>query len=64
MGGYTSKEITGSSYQGTTNDEINLVSYKIHTASPGVVGRCFIEVELWEILLFMLVCCFFCIESF
>lgn len=52
MGGYTSKEITGSSYQGTTNDEINLVSYKIHTASsPGVVGRCFIEVELWEILL-------------
>ncbi|XP_059459611.1 squamosa promoter-binding-like protein 14 [Corylus avellana] len=45
MGGYTSKEITEPSYQGTTNDEINLVSYNIHPASPGVVGRCFIEVE-------------------
>jgi hypothetical protein len=53
MGGYTSKEITEPSYQGTTNDEINLVSYNIHPASPGVVGRCFIEVDFWEIFLSM-----------
>ncbi|KAK7849929.1 squamosa promoter-binding-like protein 14 [Quercus suber] len=45
MGGYTSKEITGSTYQDTACDEINLVDFKIHNASPGVVGRCFIEVE-------------------
>ncbi|KAK4600385.1 hypothetical protein RGQ29_010154 [Quercus rubra] len=45
MGGYTSKEITGSTYQDTACDEINLVDFKIDNASPGVVGRCFIEVE-------------------
>lgn len=46
MGGYTSKEITGSTYQDTACDEINFVDFKIHNASPGVVGRCFIEVIL------------------
>ncbi|XP_050268044.1 squamosa promoter-binding-like protein 14 [Quercus robur] len=45
MGGYTSKEIMGSTYQDTACDEINLVDFKIDNASPGVVGRCFIEVE-------------------
>jgi hypothetical protein len=45
MGGYTSKEVTGPTYQETTYDEMNLVGFKIHSASPAVVGRCFIEVE-------------------
>jgi hypothetical protein len=46
MGGYTSKEVTGPTYQETTYDEMNLVGFKIHSASPAVVGRCFIEVVL------------------
>ncbi|CAN6580036.1 unnamed protein product [Malus baccata var. baccata] len=45
MGGYTSKEATGSACRGTMYDEINLGSFQIHDASPGVLGRCFIEVE-------------------
>ncbi|KAJ7967023.1 Squamosa promoter binding-like protein [Quillaja saponaria] len=45
MGGYTSKDVTGSTYNGTAHDEINLAGFKIHGASPGVLGRCFIEVE-------------------
>ncbi|XP_008237887.1 PREDICTED: squamosa promoter-binding-like protein 14 [Prunus mume] len=45
LGGYTSKEATGSTYHGTMYDEINLGSFQVHDASPGVLGRCFIEVE-------------------
>ncbi|KAJ7958018.1 Squamosa promoter binding-like protein [Quillaja saponaria] len=45
MGGYTSKDVTGSTYCGTGHDEINLGGFKIHGASHGVLGRCFIEVE-------------------
>ncbi|XP_050376111.1 squamosa promoter-binding-like protein 14 [Argentina anserina] len=44
MGSCTSKEV-GTSYHGTAYDEINLSSFKIHDASPGVLGRCFIEVD-------------------
>lgn len=43
MGGYTSKEI-GTTFHGTMYDEINLGNFQIHDASPGVLGRCFIEV--------------------
>ncbi|KAJ4849144.1 hypothetical protein Tsubulata_040173 [Turnera subulata] len=45
MGGYTTKEIMGSSSPGSIYDEINLGGFKIHEASPGLLGRCFIEVE-------------------
>lgn len=46
MGGYTSKKITGSTHYGTMYDEINLSGFKIHDTSPGVLGRCFIEVSV------------------
>lgn len=45
MGGYTSKEVTGSTSPGAMYDEINMSGFKIHGASPSVLGRCFIEVE-------------------
>ncbi|KAF5455562.1 hypothetical protein F2P56_025123 [Juglans regia] len=45
MGGYISKEITESTCQRTSCDEINLVGFKIQSEAPGVIGRCFIEVE-------------------
>ena len=45
MGGYSSKEVTGSSYQGYMYDEIRLNGFKVHAASPSVLGRCFIEVS-------------------
>ncbi|PON73252.1 SBP-box transcription factor [Trema orientale] len=45
MGGYTTKEVRGSTYHGTMYEEINLCDFKIHDASRGVLGRCFIEVE-------------------
>lgn len=47
MGGYTSKKITGSPLCGTTYDEIKLSGFKIHDTSPGVLGRCFIEVLIY-----------------
>lgn len=43
MGGYTSKEV-GTTFHGTMYDEINLGNFQINDASPGVLGRCFIEV--------------------
>lgn len=46
MGGYTSKKITGSTHCGTMYDEIKLSGFKIHDTSPGVLGRCFIEVSI------------------
>ncbi|KAG6704443.1 hypothetical protein I3842_07G134000 [Carya illinoinensis] len=45
MGGYISKEITESTCQRTSCDEINFVGFKIQSEAPGVIGRCFIEVE-------------------
>ncbi|KAL5557641.1 hypothetical protein UlMin_033852 [Ulmus minor] len=45
MGGYTSQEVKGLTYHGTKYEEINLNGFKIRDASPGVLGRCFIEVE-------------------
>ncbi|GAV65806.1 SBP domain-containing protein [Cephalotus follicularis] len=45
MGEYISQEVTGSTYQATIYDEIKLGGFKIKGASPGVLGRCFIEVE-------------------
>lgn len=45
MGGYTTKEVSGSTSHGTMYEEISLCGFKIHDASPGVFGRCFIEVE-------------------
>ncbi|XP_057469611.1 squamosa promoter-binding-like protein 14 [Actinidia eriantha] len=44
-GGYLSEEVPGSVSQETVYDEISLVSFKIHGVAPGVLGRCFIEVE-------------------
>lgn len=46
MGGYTTKEVRGSTCHGTMYEEINVSGFKIHDASPGVLGRCFIEVVL------------------
>lgn len=46
MGGYTSKEFTGLTYPGSIYDEISMGGFKIHGASPSVLGRCFIEVRL------------------
>ncbi|KAK9756603.1 hypothetical protein RND81_01G108600 [Saponaria officinalis] len=43
-GGYSSKDVSGSTYQGFTFDEIRLSDFKVHTASS-FLGRCFIEVE-------------------
>ncbi|XP_044475150.1 squamosa promoter-binding-like protein 14 [Mangifera indica] len=45
MGGYTSHEVTGSTYLGTMYDEIKLDGLKFGDASPGVIGRFFVEVE-------------------
>ncbi|XP_027362881.1 squamosa promoter-binding-like protein 14 [Abrus precatorius] len=44
-GSYTSAEVIGSAYPGVTYDEIKLNGFKVQDASPGVLGRCFIEVE-------------------
>ncbi|KAK4859375.1 hypothetical protein QYF36_004440 [Acer negundo] len=45
MGGYTSREVTGSICQRTMYDEVKLGGFKIEDASPGILGRFFIEVE-------------------
>ncbi|XP_074273434.1 squamosa promoter-binding-like protein 14 isoform X2 [Silene latifolia] len=44
MGGYSSKEVSGSTYQGCTYDEIRLGDFRVHAATS-TLGRCFIEVE-------------------
>lgn len=46
MGGYASKEVTGSTLAGSIYDEINVGGFKIHGPSPSVLGRCFIEVSV------------------
>ncbi|CAL5383262.1 unnamed protein product [Camellia sinensis] len=45
MGGYLSKEVPGSSGRETLYGEISVVNFKVHGVAPGVLGRCFIEVE-------------------
>ncbi|XP_022769462.1 squamosa promoter-binding-like protein 14 [Durio zibethinus] len=46
MGGYSSMQISGSAYQGSPYDEVNMVGgFKIHASSTSALGRCFIEVE-------------------
>lgn len=42
---HTSEEVVGSVFSGMTYDEIKLGGFKVHNACPGVLGRCFIEVE-------------------
>ncbi|TKY69131.1 Squamosa promoter-binding protein 14 [Spatholobus suberectus] len=44
-GSYTSAEVTGSAYPGVIYDKIKLGGFKVQEVSPGVLGRCFIEVE-------------------
>ncbi|XP_074279169.1 squamosa promoter-binding-like protein 14 isoform X1 [Silene latifolia] len=44
MGGYSSKEVLGSTYQGINYDEIIVSDFKVH-AVTSALGRCFIEVE-------------------
>lgn len=50
MGGYTSHEVTGSTYLGTMYDEIKLDGLKFGDASPGVIGRFFVEVRLLNVI--------------
>ncbi|XP_021283617.1 squamosa promoter-binding-like protein 14 [Herrania umbratica] len=45
MGGYSSMQISGSAYQGTTYDEVSLGGFKVQVSAPSAVGRFFIEVE-------------------
>lgn len=45
MGGYTSNEATGPICRGTSYEEVHLDHFRIDDASPGVLGRCFIEVD-------------------
>ncbi|KAF8377970.1 hypothetical protein HHK36_031359 [Tetracentron sinense] len=45
MGGYTSKEVSGSAYQGTMYNDISLESFNFAGGPPSVLGRCYIEVE-------------------
>ncbi|KAL2347904.1 hypothetical protein Fmac_001904 [Flemingia macrophylla] len=44
-GSYTSAEVIGSAYSGVMHDKIKLGGFKVQDVSPGVLGRCFIEVE-------------------
>ena len=44
---YTSVEVIGSPSHGMTYDKIKLSGFKVQNASLGVLGRCFIEVELF-----------------
>ncbi|XP_020890348.1 squamosa promoter-binding-like protein 16 isoform X2 [Arabidopsis lyrata subsp. lyrata] len=45
MGNYTSIEVTGTEHRRTKFDELNVSSFKVQSASPVSLGRCFIEVE-------------------
>nr|KYP44650.1 Squamosa promoter-binding-like protein 14 [Cajanus cajan] len=42
---YTSAEVMESAYPGVMYDKIKLGGFKVQDVSPGVLGRCFIEVE-------------------
>ncbi|XXG46349.1 hypothetical protein AAC387_Pa02g1215 [Persea americana] len=45
MGGYTSKEISGSPHSGTIYDDSSIENFDLPGGEPNVFGRCFIEVE-------------------
>lgn len=45
MGGYTSKEISGSPHSGTIYDDSSIVNFDLPGGEPNVFGRCFIEVK-------------------
>ncbi|XP_058073325.1 squamosa promoter-binding-like protein 15 isoform X2 [Magnolia sinica] len=45
MGGYVSKEVSGSAYSGTMYEDSSLESFNFPGGAPNVLGRCFIEVE-------------------
>ncbi|MQM20362.1 hypothetical protein Taro_053380 [Colocasia esculenta] len=45
MGGYSSKEVLGSTYPGTIYDDSSIESFNFPGGTPNVFGRCFIEVE-------------------
>ncbi|XP_019083405.1 PREDICTED: squamosa promoter-binding-like protein 16 isoform X2 [Camelina sativa] len=45
MGNYASMEVTGTEHKRTKFDELNVGSFKVQSASPVSLGRCFIEVE-------------------
>ncbi|KAH7684387.1 SBP domain-containing protein [Dioscorea alata] len=45
MGGYTSKEVLGSTHPGTLYDDSSTESIDFHGGPPNSFGRCFIEVE-------------------
>lgn len=44
-GCYTTAEVTVSAYPGMAYEEIKLDGFKVQNAIPGILGRCFIEVE-------------------
>lgn len=44
MGGYTSKEISGSPHSGTIYDDSSTENFDFPGGAPNVFGRCFIEV--------------------
>ncbi|KAH1087082.1 hypothetical protein AAZX31_07G149200 [Glycine max] len=44
-GSYASAEVIGSAHSGVMYDKIKLSGFKVQDVSPGVLGRCFIEVE-------------------
>lgn len=50
MGGYTSQEVTGLACQRNMYDEIKLGGLKVEDASPGVLGRFYIEVRLSNVI--------------
>lgn len=45
MGGYKSKEVSGSAYLGTVYDDSSIENFSFHGGTPNEFGRCFIEVE-------------------
>uniref|UniRef100_A0A1J3HGQ0 Squamosa promoter-binding-like protein 14 n=1 Tax=Noccaea caerulescens TaxID=107243 RepID=A0A1J3HGQ0_NOCCA len=45
MGNYASMEVTGTEHRRTKFDELNVNNFKVQSASPGSLGRCFVEVE-------------------
>ncbi|XP_010256977.1 PREDICTED: squamosa promoter-binding-like protein 14 [Nelumbo nucifera] len=45
LGGYKTKEVPGSTYQVAMYDDTSFERFKFPGGAPGVLGRCFIEVE-------------------
>lgn len=45
MGTYASMEVTGTEHRRTKFDELIVNNFKVQSASPGSLGRCFVEVS-------------------